>query len=89
MTPDGAVYLLQEALRVLLVLAGPLLVGGLVIGLVVSLVQAATQMQDMTLSFVPKLAGAAVLLALFGPWLLQVAVDYVKRMLLSLGAGIP
>jgi len=85
MTPDGVIIVLQDALKVLILVVGPLLATGLVIGLIVSLLQAATQMQDMTLSFVPKIAAAVAVLVIAGPWILQTVVDYTHRVLMSLG----
>ena len=85
MAPDGVIAVLQEALKVLLMVTGPLLIAGFVVGLLISLLQAATQMNDMTISFVPKLAAALAVLILTGPWLLQVMVDFTKQLIVSAG----
>jgi flagellar biosynthesis protein FliQ len=64
--------------------AAPLLLAVLVVGLVVSIFQAATQIHEATLSFVPKMVAAVAVLALAGPWMLTTLVDYVQRTLQSI-----
>jgi len=66
------------------VLSGPLLLAALVIGLIVSIFQAATQINEQTLSFVPKLVGMFIVLILAGPWMLQMMVDYIRRLFESI-----
>jgi flagellar biosynthetic protein FliQ len=74
----------QQGLQLLLTVAAPLLIAVLVIGLVVSVFQAATQIHEATLSFVPKLVGAVLVLAVAGPWMLSTLVEYLQRTLLSI-----
>jgi flagellar biosynthetic protein FliQ len=74
----------RDALWVSLLLAGGPLIAMLVVGLVVGMLQAATQINEMTLSFVPKLIAMALLLVLTGPWLLQTLVDYTHRLVTSI-----
>jgi flagellar biosynthetic protein FliQ len=64
--------------------AAPLLLSGLVVGLVVSIFQAATQINEATLSFVPKIIAAVVVLALAGPWMMTSLVEYLRSILLSI-----
>ena len=71
----------QEGLYLLLLVAAPILLSVLVIGLVVSIFQAATQIHEATLSFVPKVIGAVAMLAIAGPWMLTTLVEYLKRTL--------
>ncbi|MFN4330293.1 MAG: flagellar biosynthesis protein FliQ [Limnobacter sp.] len=71
----------QEALQVMLLVSGPLLLVALVLGLVVSIVQAATQINEMTLSFIPKILGIFATLLLLGPWMLSTLVDYTQRLI--------
>jgi len=71
----------QEALTMLLMVAAPLLLTILVVGLVVSILQAATQLHEATLSFVPKVLAAVLVLTLAGPWMLTTLVDYLQRTL--------
>ena len=67
-----------------LMLSAPLLLAALVIGLIVSIFQAATQINEQTLSFIPKLVGMLLILLLAGPWMLQIMVDYVRRLFESI-----
>lgn len=74
----------QNALFTLLTVAAPVLLTVLAIGLMVSIFQAATQISEATLSFVPKIVGAVAVLAIAGPWMLSTLVEYLQRMLLSI-----
>lgn len=69
----------QEALIMLLMVSAPVLGVVLVVGLLVSLFQAVTQINEATLAFVPKLVAAMAVFALAGPWMLSVLVDYIRR----------
>ena len=84
MTPDTVVALVRQALEVAMLAAGPLLLASLAMGLLVSIFQAATQINEMTLSFLPKLIVMFVVLVVTGPWALQLLVDYVIRLLGSI-----
>lgn len=83
MTPDTVIDLGRGALTVTVMLAAPLLLAALVTGLVVGLFQAATQIQEQTLSFIPKLLAMVVALLVTGPWLLQVIVDYTSELIIN------
>lgn len=72
--------LAQQAMQITLMIAAPLLLTALVIGLVVSIFQAATQINEMTLSFIPKLLGLFLVLMLSGGWMIGTLVDYVQRL---------
>ena len=85
MTSQTVLTLAQQALWITALVAAPLLLTALVIGLVVSIFQAATQINEMTLSFIPKLIGMFAALVVAGPWMLSVLVDYVQRLF----SGIP
>lgn len=74
----------QEALMLLLMVAAPVLGTVLIVGLVISIFQAITQIHEATLSFVPKLVAAMLVLALAGPWMLTTLVDYIRRMIMSI-----
>ena len=80
MTPETVMTLGQQAIQMTLMLAGPLLLSALVIGLVVSVFQAATQINEQTLSFIPKLVGIFLVLILTGPWMVTMMVDYIQRL---------
>jgi flagellar biosynthetic protein FliQ len=71
----------RQAIEVALMLAAPLLLSALAIGLIVSIFQAATQINEATLSFIPKLVGTFLVLALAGPWMLSMFVDYIRQLL--------
>ena len=84
MTPETVMHLGRQAVEVALLLSAPLLVAALVIGLLVSIFQAATQINEATLSFIPKLVGTFLVLILAGPWMLQMMVDYIRRLFESI-----
>ena len=88
MTPESVVTIGQHALTVMLLLAAPMLLTSLVIGLIVSVLQAATQINEMTLSFIPKLLGTLIALIVAGPWMLTFFVDYVRRLFESIPGAI-
>jgi len=70
MSADRALFLLNELLWSAIIIGGPIMLGTLIVGLIVSVVQVATQIQEITLSYVPKLLTAAILLLLLGGWML-------------------
>jgi flagellar biosynthetic protein FliQ len=74
----------QRGLMMLLMISAPILLTILVVGLVVSIFQAATQINESTLSFVPKVVAAIAVLAVAGPWMLTMLVDYIRQTLLSI-----
>jgi flagellar biosynthetic protein FliQ len=79
MNSDVALYWIQEALKTTIMLGAPLLVAALVVGLVISLVQAVTSIQEMTLSYIPKILAVGLVLLLLAPWLLEVVTDFASR----------
>jgi flagellar biosynthesis protein FliQ len=85
MTPESVMTLGRQALEMTLIISAPLLLTALGIGLLISIFQAATQINEMTLSFIPKLIGMFIVLIIAGPWMLQMMVDYIRR----LYEGIP
>ena len=84
MNSQTVLTLTQQALWVTGLVAAPLLLTALVVGLVVSIFQAATQINESTLSFIPKLVGMFVALLVFGPWMLATLVDYMQRLFTSI-----
>lgn len=78
----------QDALWMLLMIAAPVLGAVLVVGLLISLFQAVTQINEATLAFVPKLLAAIAVFALAGPWMLAMLVDYVRRTLEAIPASV-
>jgi flagellar biosynthetic protein FliQ len=84
MTPESVMALAHQAMYVAVLLATPPLLVALTIGLAVSLFQAATQINETTLSFIPKLLGIAVTLVIAGPWMLSTMLDYLRQMLTNI-----
>jgi len=84
MTPDLAMTLAQEALKTALLVGAPILGLGLAAGLLVSLFQATTQINEASLQFLPKVLAALVGLAIFGPWMLTTLVDFTRSMITML-----
>ena len=79
MTPQMVLTFGREALTLLLMIALPVLLTVLAVGLVVSIFQAVTQINENTLSFVPKLVAAVLVFAVAGPWMLSTVVDFIRR----------
>jgi flagellar biosynthetic protein FliQ len=88
MTPETVLTLGRQALEVMLLTASPLLAVILLIGLAISILQALTQINESTLSFVPKLVFSAMTLVLAGPWMLSTLTDYLQQVLLSIPAVV-
>lgn len=80
MNPDTVVAIVRQALEMTLLTAGPILLASLVTGLLISIFQAATQINEMTLTFIPKLVVMFAVMVLLGPWMLGVLIDYVVRL---------
>ena len=80
MTSQTVLTLAQQALEVTVLISAPLLLTALAVGLLVSIFQAATQINEMTLSFSPKLLAMFAALILGGPWMLETLVDYIQRL---------
>ncbi len=81
MTPETVTTIGQQALWVTIMIASPLLGSALAVGLVVGMIQAATQINEMTLSFIPKLLVLVLSLVLAGPWMLSVIVNYSRQLM--------
>jgi flagellar biosynthesis protein FliQ len=79
MNSTAVIAMIREALELTLLISAPLLLTALAVGLVVSVFQAATQINEMTLSFIPKLLGVFVAMVVSGPWILQLLIDYTQR----------
>ena len=80
MTPEVVMELGQQTLLMVALLAGPLLIAALAVGLLIGIFQAATQIQEMTLSFIPKLAALAIALVIGGPWMLRSIVEFTTEL---------
>jgi flagellar biosynthesis protein FliQ len=84
MTPETVMTIGQHALEMTMLLAAPLLLVALAVGLLVGIFQAATQINEMTLSFIPKLVGMAVALMIAGPWMLRELIGYTRALIESI-----
>ncbi|MDJ0880933.1 MAG: flagellar biosynthesis protein FliQ [Gammaproteobacteria bacterium] len=84
MNADSVIDLSQQALYVIIMLAAPMLVSALLIGLLIGMFQAATQINEMTLSFIPKLLVLAISIMIAGPWMLELILGYTRRLYLSI-----
>ncbi len=80
MTPENVVSLVRQALEILVLMSAPPLVAALAVGLLVSVFQAATQINEMTLSFIPKLLAVFAALVLAGPWMLSTMVEFTRAL---------
>jgi flagellar biosynthetic protein FliQ len=87
MNADFAVHLLTDTLLAAIKMALPILLATLVVGLVISIVQVVTQVQEMTLTFVPKIIAVAIVCLVLGGWMLSVAMELAKRMF-EVAAGL-
>jgi flagellar biosynthesis protein FliQ len=84
MTPESVMTLGAQAIQVALLVGAPLLLVALAVGLVISIFQAATQINEATLSFIPKLLAVFAMLVLAGPWMLARMVDYIRELYSSI-----
>jgi flagellar biosynthesis protein FliQ len=80
MSPESVMTLGRQALELTIFVSAPVLLTALIIGLLVSVFQAATQINEQTLSFIPKLVGMFVVLIIAGPWMLGMMVDFIQRL---------
>ena len=85
MSPENAMTIGRQALEITFLLSAPLLLAALVTGLIVSIFQAATQINEMTLSFIPKLLVMFLVMVIAGPWMLSIMMDYMQQLF----SGIP
>lgn len=85
MTPESAMTIGRQALEMTLIVSAPLLLAALITGLIVSIFQAATQINEMTLSFIPKLFVMFLVMLLAGPWMISIMTDYMHQLF----TGIP
>jgi len=81
MNAETVMSMTYQAMKIALAMAGPLLLVTLAVGLLISVFQAATQINEMTLSFIPKLLAMFAVLVLLGPWLIGLMVDYIRQLL--------
>ena len=88
MNPQSVITLAQQGMEVMLVVGAPLLLAALITGLLVSIFQAATQINEASLSFLPKLLAVLATLVIAGPWMIQLLVEYMQRLFTSIPSAI-
>lgn len=84
MSPEAVVTIGQQALQIMVLLAAPLLLSALAVGLLIGMFQAATQINEMTLSFIPKLIIVVVALWIAGPWMLNLIMSYTSGLVINI-----
>jgi flagellar biosynthesis protein FliQ len=84
MNPESVMTLGRHALEITLMVAAPMLLVALVVGLIISIFQAATQINETTLSFIPKLVGVFASMVIAGPWMITIMVDYMREVLANI-----
>ncbi|MGB9098138.1 flagellar biosynthesis protein FliQ [Erwinia sp.] len=84
MTPESVMVIGHDAMQVALAVAAPLLLAALVSGLIISLLQAATQINEQTLSFIPKILAVVTTMVIAGPWMLNLVLDYMRTLFTNL-----
>jgi len=80
MTSEYVIELFHDAMKITLILASPLLLAALISGLIISVLQAATQVNEQTLSFIPKIISVLGVIVILGPWMLGVMLDYMHNL---------
>lgn len=80
MTPELVIYIGREAVYTVLLISGPLLIGSILIGLTISIFQATTQIQEQTLTFVPKIVAIFVMIVVLGPWMLNILLAFTQNL---------
>ena len=88
MSGDLVIQLGQQALWVVLLVSAPMLGLGLIVGLLVSVFQATTSIQEQTLAFIPQIIAVFVAILIFGPWMLRIMVEYLTNLLVNLPSYI-
>jgi flagellar biosynthetic protein FliQ len=84
MAPETVVTLVKQTLEMVMILSAPLLIAALGTGLLISIFQAATQINESTITFVPKLVVIFIVIVLAGPWIIRLMVDFTKNLLMSI-----
>ena len=88
MTPEFAVWLLKQSIYTALMVAAPMLITGLIIGVAISLFQAVTSVHEMTLTFIPKIIGVAVVMMFAMPWMVKMVEKFTRELFSFIAAGV-
>jgi flagellar biosynthetic protein FliQ len=84
LTPEAVATIGKQAIETVLLISAPMLGFGLVVGIMISIFQAATQIQEMTLTFVPKIVAVFIALLIFFPWMMQTMIEFTRELILSI-----
>ncbi len=84
MSPDMVISFGQKALEMALMLSAPVLLATFIVGLIISILQSATQIQEMTLSYIPKIVAAYIIILILGAWMLNKLLDYTKELIINI-----
>ena len=84
MTPEFVTGFLAGGIKTAIILASPMLFAGLVVGLIVSIFQAATQINEMTMTFIPKILAVGLSLLIFFPWMLQTMIEFIQNLFVNI-----
>jgi len=85
---SSIIYIAQQALKVIIYVSAPILIISMVVGLIISIFQATTQIQEQTLTFVPKILSVMAAIAIFGSWMLQVLIEYMQGIFINMNQFI-
>jgi len=88
MTPEFAVWLLKQSIYTALMVAAPMLITGLIIGVAISLFQAVTSVHEMTLTFIPKIIGVAVVMMFAMPWMVKMVEKFTRELFSFIASGM-
>lgn len=88
MDESSIIYIAQEALKIVIYVSAPVLLISMVVGLIISIFQATTQIQEQTLSYVPKILSVIAAIALFGSWMLRVLIEYTQNIFTNMNQFI-
>jgi flagellar biosynthetic protein FliQ len=88
MNENSIIYITQEALKVVIYVSAPILIISMVVGLIISIFQATTQIQEQTLTFVPKILAVIAAIAIFGSWMLRVMIEYFQGIFINMNQYI-
>ncbi|MDF3982090.1 flagellar biosynthesis protein FliQ [Luteibacter sp. PPL201] len=88
MTPESVIGFGQQALHIAMLVGAPLLLTALAVGLLIGMIQAATQINEQTLSFIPKLIAMALVMIITGPWMLRTLVTFTRGLIESLPQAV-
>ena len=88
MDESSVIYIAQEALKIVVYVSAPVLIISMVVGLIISIFQATTQIQERTLTFVPKILSVMAAIAIFGSWMLRVLIEYMQGIFINMNQFI-